>query len=117
MKALTYPRVITITDYHQQAQKEKLGSKLLFWLLSSILLLVVSLITSTVMYLCGKLNANCSSGGFRSRLGRPRFLQTCKAALSAMVPLYKPLFAIHGSNKAVYVNVDIDVVRHGARIL
>jgi hypothetical protein len=41
---------------------------------------------------------------------RPRFLQTCKAALSAMVPLYKPLFAVHSSNKAVYVNVDIDVV-------
>ncbi|PQE12172.1 hypothetical protein CJF31_00000339 [Rutstroemia sp. NJR-2017a BVV2] len=41
---------------------------------------------------------------------RPRFLQTCKAALSAMVPVYKPLFAVYGSNKAVYVNVDIDVV-------
>ncbi|PQE16831.1 hypothetical protein CJF30_00003546 [Rutstroemia sp. NJR-2017a BBW] len=41
---------------------------------------------------------------------RPRFLRTCKAVVSAMVPVYKPLFAVHGSNKAVYVNADIDVV-------
>ncbi|PQE23684.1 hypothetical protein CJF32_00009157 [Rutstroemia sp. NJR-2017a WRK4] len=41
---------------------------------------------------------------------RPRFFKTCKAVVGAMVSVYKPLFAIHGSNKAVYVNADIDVV-------
>jgi hypothetical protein len=67
MKALTHPRVITITE-DERAVYTVTGAR------------------------------------------RPRFLQTCKAALSAMVPLYKPLFAVHGSNKAVYVNADIDVV-------
>ncbi|KAM3075445.1 hypothetical protein ACMFMG_007592 [Clarireedia jacksonii] len=67
MKALSHPRVITITEVNS------------------------SIYTVT---------------GAR----RPRFLQTCKTALRAMIPLYKPLFAVHGSTKAVYVNVELDVV-------
>jgi hypothetical protein len=53
----------------KKSEGNAVGSKLLFWLLSSILLLVISLIASTVLCLCGKLNSNCGSGGFRSRLG------------------------------------------------
>ncbi|ESZ99384.1 hypothetical protein SBOR_0254 [Sclerotinia borealis F-4128] len=46
---------------------------------------------------------------------RPRFLRTCKGALTAMVGVYRPMFHLdsskyHGEKKGVFVNPDVDVI-------
>ncbi|QSZ35864.1 hypothetical protein DSL72_006986 [Monilinia vaccinii-corymbosi] len=46
---------------------------------------------------------------------RPRFLNSCKGALSAMVSIYQPMFQLnpshyHGNKKGVLVNPDIDLI-------
>lgn len=46
---------------------------------------------------------------------RPKFVNACKGALSAMVGVYRPMFHLdpsqyHGHKKGVFVNPDIDVI-------
>ncbi|KAJ8064445.1 hypothetical protein OCU04_006783 [Sclerotinia nivalis] len=46
---------------------------------------------------------------------RPKFLNACKGALSAMVGVYRPMFELdparyHGEKKGVFVNPDVDCI-------